>query len=80
MTDLGRLWLLRDALQKLSMKELLQESARCWLETGLKHDQLFALFNIVTDIQDLGRSVSYSVSWERIYTKLATTYLSRGDL
>ena len=72
--------LFREAIDRLSMKELLQESSHSWLETGQRQDQIFALFGLATDTQELEVKVDYTVPWEDVYTQLAVAYLKRNDL
>ena len=80
MKDGAKVWLLREAIGRLSMKELLQESSSSWLETGHKEDQVFALIGMATDAGQLRLEINCSIFWEKGYTQLAVAYLKRSDL
>lgn len=80
MKDGAKAWLFREAIGRLSMKELLQESSSSWLETGHKEDQIFALAGMATDAKKLGIKVNCTVAWEKVYTQLAVAYVKRSDL
>ena len=77
---MGKACLFREAMGRLSMKELLQESSKSWLETGHKEDQIFALMGIAMDTEELGITVDCNISWEEVYTQLAVAYVKRSDL
>ncbi|KAF7513610.1 hypothetical protein GJ744_008904 [Endocarpon pusillum] len=80
MDDRGKAWLFREAIGRLSMKVLLQESSSSWLETGRKEDQIFALVGIATDEKMLGIKVDCTVAWEKVYAQLTVAYVKRNEL
>lgn len=80
MTAGGKACLFREAIGRLSMKELLQESSSSWLETGRKEDQIFALIGMATDAKTLGIKVDCTIAWEKVYAQLAVAYVKRSDL
>lgn len=62
------------------MKELLRESNSSWLETGQRHDQIFALIGLAADAKELDLKIDYTIHWEDVYIQLAVAYLKRNDL
>jgi hypothetical protein len=82
MTDLGKAWLLREAMSRLSMKALLQESSTSWLQTNKDHkeDQIFALVGMATDAAELGITIDCAISWEKLYTQVTIAYRRHEDL
>lgn len=82
MTDVGKAWMYREAVSKLSLKALLEESSISWLQVSKEHkeDQIYALLGLATDADQLGITIDYSIPWEQTYTEVAMTYLVRSDL
>ena len=82
MTDVGKAWLLREAVSKLSLKSLLRESSISWLQVNKDHkeDQIFALIGMATDAEQLGIKPNCVLPWEKVYTQAALAYRKRGDL
>jgi hypothetical protein len=82
MTNESNAWLLREAISKLSLKGLLQESSTSWLQINKYHkeDQIFALMGMATDAPELGIAIDCSLPWEAVYTQTAIAYRRREDL
>lgn len=82
MTDRGKAWLRREGISSLSLKALLQESSKSWLQINKDHkeDQIFALIGIAMDAAQLGIEVNCALPWEKVYTQVAIAYRKRGDL